>query len=125
MFLMSEVLLTAAFLEKGGPLEREFLIDNMLARNRLIMVMIRWTGLAPWEHEFPFPGCLTSTFLWGGGARCLLMSGLNGPGPVQTVFSWDAFGNLVRSHVERRRSILGQTQSHMSPKIPVYEDQTL
>ena len=23
--------------------------------------MIRWTGLASWEFEFPFPGCLTST----------------------------------------------------------------
>ena len=23
--------------------------------------MIRWTGLAPWEFEFPFPGSLTST----------------------------------------------------------------
>ena len=25
--------------------------------------MIRWTGLAAWEFEFPFPGSLTSTFL--------------------------------------------------------------
>ena len=25
-------------------------------------VMIRWTGLAPWEFEFPFPGSLVSTF---------------------------------------------------------------
>ena len=25
--------------------------------------MTRWTGLAPWEFEFPFPGSLTSTFL--------------------------------------------------------------
>ena len=25
--------------------------------------MIRWTGLAPWEVEFYFPGNLTSTFL--------------------------------------------------------------
>ena len=25
--------------------------------------MIRWTGLAPWEFEFPFPGSLTSTSL--------------------------------------------------------------
>ena len=25
--------------------------------------MIRWTGLAPWEFESPFPGSLTSTFL--------------------------------------------------------------
>jgi len=28
-----------------------------------IIVMISWTGLAPWEFEFPFPGSLTSTFL--------------------------------------------------------------
>ena len=28
-----------------------------------IMVMIRWTGLAPWEFEFLFPGSLTTTFL--------------------------------------------------------------
>ena len=25
----------------------------------------RWTSLAPWEFEFPFPGSLTSTFLAG------------------------------------------------------------
>ena len=25
--------------------------------------MIRWTGLAPWELEFPFQGSLASTFL--------------------------------------------------------------
>jgi len=25
--------------------------------------MIRWTGLATWEFEFPFPGSRTSTFL--------------------------------------------------------------
>ena len=25
--------------------------------------MMKWTGLAPWEFEFPFPGSLTSTFL--------------------------------------------------------------
>jgi len=24
--------------------------------------MIRWTGLAPWEFGFPFPGSLRSTF---------------------------------------------------------------
>ena len=28
--------------------------------------MIRRTGLAPWEFEFPFPGSLTSFFLGGG-----------------------------------------------------------
>ena len=31
--------------------------------------MIWWTGLAPWEFEFPFPGRLTSTFLKKTGRR--------------------------------------------------------
>ena len=43
--------------------EREFFTDNLLVRVHFIIVMIRWTGLAPWEFEFPFPGSLTSTFL--------------------------------------------------------------
>ena len=34
---------------------REFFIDNLLVRIHFIIVMIRWTGLAPWEFEFPFP----------------------------------------------------------------------
>ena len=42
--------------------EREFFTDNRLVRNHFIIVMIRWTGLASWELEFPFPGSLTSTF---------------------------------------------------------------
>ena len=42
--------------------EREFFIDNLLVRIHFIIVMIRWTGLAPWEFELPFPGSLTSTF---------------------------------------------------------------
>jgi len=43
--------------------EREFFIGNQLVPIHFIIVMIRWTGLAPWEFEFPFPGSLTSTFL--------------------------------------------------------------
>jgi len=43
--------------------ERDLFIDNLLVRIHVIIVMIRWTGLAPWEIEFPFPGSLTSTFL--------------------------------------------------------------
>ena len=43
--------------------EREFFIGNLLVRIHFIIEMIRWTGLAPWEFEFPFPGSLTSTFL--------------------------------------------------------------
>jgi len=31
--------------------EREFFIDNLLVRIHLIIAMIRWTGLAPWENE--------------------------------------------------------------------------
>jgi len=42
---------------------KEFFIDNLLVRIHFTIVMIRWTGLAPWEFEFPFPGSLTSTFL--------------------------------------------------------------
>jgi hypothetical protein len=43
--------------------EREFFIDNSLVRIHFIIEMIWWTGLAPWEFEFTFPGSLTSTFL--------------------------------------------------------------
>jgi len=38
------------------PLERAFFIDNLLVRIHFSIVMIRWTGLASWEFEFPFPG---------------------------------------------------------------------
>ena len=34
---------------------REFCIDDLLVRIHLIIVMMRWTGLAPREFEFPFP----------------------------------------------------------------------
>ena len=47
--------------ENARPLHRhhvghlpgeEFFIDNLLVRIHFIIVMIRWTGLAPWEFEF-------------------------------------------------------------------------
>ena len=61
------VALPARVVDGSAPLpEREFFIDNLLVRIHFIIVMIRWTGLAPWEFEFPFPGSPTSTFL---GAR--------------------------------------------------------
>ena len=41
----------------------KFFIDNPPVQIHFIIVMIRWTDLAPWEFEFPFPGSLTSTFL--------------------------------------------------------------
>ena len=34
--------------------ERDFRIDTLLIRNCFIVVMIRLTGLVPWELEFPF-----------------------------------------------------------------------
>ena len=40
-----------------------FFSYNTLVRIHFIIVMIKWTGLAPWEFDFPFPGSLTSTFL--------------------------------------------------------------
>jgi len=45
------------------PSQREFFIYNLLIRIHFIIVMIRWTGLAPWEFEFPFPGSLTYIYL--------------------------------------------------------------
>jgi len=50
--------------------QRDVFIDNLLVRIHFILVMIRWTGLAPWEFEFPFPGSPTSTFLVPGGTTC-------------------------------------------------------
>jgi len=47
----------------AGRKEIEFFLDNLLVRIHFVVEMIRWTGLAPWEFEFLFPGSLTSTFL--------------------------------------------------------------
>ena len=41
--------MAASDLELGGGLERDFFIDNLLLRIHLIIVMIGWTGLAPWD----------------------------------------------------------------------------
>ena len=54
----------------GWVVERELFIDNLLVRNPFIIAMIRWTGLAPQEFEFPFPGSLTSTLPQTRAARC-------------------------------------------------------
>ena len=44
-------------------LARSFFGDNLQVRIYFIIVMITWTGVAPWVFERPFPGSLTSTFL--------------------------------------------------------------
>ena len=36
-------------------------VANLLVRIHFSIVMVRWTGLAPWEFEFLFAGSLTST----------------------------------------------------------------
>jgi len=47
--------------------EREFFIENLLARIHFIIEMIWWTGLAPWEFEFP---CISTLLV----ARCVRTS---------------------------------------------------
>ena len=49
--------------------ERKFFIENILVRIHFIIEVIWWTGLAPREFEFPFPGSLISTFLYRLGCR--------------------------------------------------------
>ena len=44
--------------DAAGRREREFLIATLLVRIHFGIVMIRWTGLAPWEIEFPFQAAL-------------------------------------------------------------------
>ena len=41
---------------KLRPREREFFINYLLVRIHLIIMMIRWIGLAPWEFELCFSG---------------------------------------------------------------------
>ena len=43
--------------------EREIFIDILLVRIHLVIVMIRWTGLVPWEFESLVMLSLASTFL--------------------------------------------------------------
>jgi len=50
-------------IERFVEWESEFFIDNLLVRIHSMIEMIWWTGLAPREFEFPFPGSLVSTFL--------------------------------------------------------------
>ena len=52
--------------------EREFFIDNLQVRIHFIIEMIWWTGLAPWDFEFPFPGCLISTIIGSAHSHCPL-----------------------------------------------------
>ena len=46
-----------------GQENKELFVYVLLVRIHFIIVMMKWTGLALWQSEFPFPGSLTSTFL--------------------------------------------------------------
>ena len=35
-----------------APVERDLFIDNLLVRIHFIILMIRWTGFAPWKFDF-------------------------------------------------------------------------
>ena len=43
--------------------DTNFFIDDLLVRMHSVIEMIWWTGLAPWELEFSFPGSRISIFL--------------------------------------------------------------
>ena len=45
--------------------DREFFIDSLLVRIHFIIEIIWWTGLEPWEFEFPFPGGLIPKYIQG------------------------------------------------------------
>jgi hypothetical protein len=47
--------------------EREASIDDLLVQIHFVTEMIRWTGLAPWEFEFPFTGSLGEKVVGEGG----------------------------------------------------------
>jgi len=48
---------------QGPPARERVLYGQPTGPNPLYHHGDRWTGLAPWEFEFPFPGSLTSNFL--------------------------------------------------------------
>ena len=110
---------------EGACRERDFFIDNLLVQIFLIIVMIWWTGLAPWEFEFPFPGSLTSTHMrriidnlmvrihfiivmiwWAGLAPCEFEFPC--PGSLSSTFLVRFFVlPSIVSTLMRRRSLLG------------------
>jgi len=54
--------------------------------------MIWWTGLAPWEFEFPFPDSLRSTIL---GQEQEVLLGLFSANKLGVVYAWQAGPGLV------------------------------
>jgi len=94
-----------------GP-EREFFIDNLLVRIHFIIVMIRWTDLAPWEFEFSFPGSLTSTFL-GHSGHLVVTTWTS-----QAVHAPSARGSAASRVPSKTQTILirtGWAETHLTP----------
>ena len=111
--------------------ERELCADNLLVQIRLVIVMIRWTGLAPWEFESLFSGSLTSTFVVRSAppspptpAHCLRMNMIDSGLVGSTDFhSSHLQGYESGRGTERADDAQGtRTQSHISPSILVYEE---
>ena len=48
--------------------------------------MIRWTGFAPWEYEFPFTGSLTTALLRCLGTRWHRLNAISRPPPLFLLF---------------------------------------
>ena len=69
----------------AGCVEKKICVDNLLIRIRFIIVMIYWTGLAPWEFEFSFPGSFISAFLAGCVTTCVAILGCTAPPPMYEV----------------------------------------
>jgi len=42
--------------QTNRPTARDFFIHSLLVRIHLVIEMISWTGLAPWEFEFRVKG---------------------------------------------------------------------
>ena len=61
--------------------QKEFFIDNLLVRIHFIIEMIRWTGLAPWEFEFPFPASIPQGFMLQGSRAASQSLQARGIGP--------------------------------------------
>ena len=107
--------------ERGGLRAAAFYIESLPVRIHFIFEMIWWTGLAPWEFEFPFPlAGVGGDALHGaerGGLRAAARHPLahapphlrhlphQGAPPLlskETPGSGDGSGRLMRSEVRKR-----------------------
>ena len=75
---------------------RELFIENLL----VIIEMIWWTGLAPWEFEYPFSCSFTSTVL-----------AVEARVPVQAPV-------VPIRHLERSARVVGASQGYLADKKP-------